>query len=324
MSALAAPAWAWAGPEVGAAPAVHCPGPPVRIERLADGLWWVPAPGSEADARNRGQVVNLLAARHGGGLWLVGSGPSPAFGRALRCRLRVQTGAPVVAVINPMARAELVLGNRAFADVPVWAPRAVAEAMARQCPGCVARLRAQLGAAARDLGRSPTRLPDRRLDGRSGALGPFEWRSVDRGPGQATSLWTVTAGRTATVFTTAHGLLSGAGPPDGRDAEVERLPGLIDELLAAPGPSGPSAPPAPPARRWLGDQGPLLGADALARQRDYWRRVLAAAAEGVARGETLPLAPPAEDPAWSAHPVHALNWQRAWRQAEDRLLAPPR
>ena len=45
-----------------------------------------------------------------------------------------------------------------------------------------------------------------------------------------------------------------------------------------------------------------------------------------ARGDDETAPPPrwpGLDPAWAAAPWHALNWQRAWRQAEAAVLSPP-
>ena len=91
-----------------------CPGPTLVFEPLGDGLWRIPAEAGEADARNRGRVSNLLLARAGEGreasLWALGSGPSPAFGRALACQARRRLGLPIRQAISPWTRPEAVLG----------------------------------------------------------------------------------------------------------------------------------------------------------------------------------------------------------------------
>lgn len=303
----------------GAAHPPACASPALPLEALAPGLWWLPAPGLDSDAGNRGQVLNLLVALHEGGLWLLGSGPSPVFGARLRCQLQARLGWRVVAVVNPMARAELVLGNQGFAGVPVWAPQAIAQAMATQCPGCVERLRARLGSAAADLGPAPTRLPDHHLPGTAGRLGPFEWQLVERGPGQYSSLWHWRDAAGAQAWTVAYGLLGGAAPPDTHEADLQRLPALLAQLLQ------------PPARaaqqRWLPEQGGPLERPALRAQQAYWQALLAAAQRGADSGEALPRAPMDAQgplPAWQQQPRHALAWQRAWRQAEDRALLTER
>lgn len=304
----------WAG-GAQAAPAVTC-GAALEITRLQPGVWLVPgieSAAGEPDAANRGQVANLLAVADGDRLWLVGSGPSPAFGRRLACELRRQIGRAPTDAIAPWAHPELVLGQSGFdAKVRLHAHRAVAEAMRERCPDCVERLRTALGEAAADLDGEPVRLPDQVFDGERGRLGPFEWRALSRGDAQVVTLWRLRG----TPWRTAHGLLWGDGPPDGRGADLRRLA----ESTAT------AAEEADAASRWVPQQGPVLPRQAADAHRRYWQALLRAAADGVERGATE-LPPPRASgapPAWSAHLRHGLNWQRAWRQAVDRAMdAPP-
>jgi hypothetical protein len=67
----------------------------------------------------------------------------------------------------------------------------------------------------------------------------------------------------------------------------------------------------------VGESGPLLTADGVAAQHDYLQALRRAAAEGVVQGHVDQPPPPLPG---AAHPRHALNWQRAWRQAEDAWL----
>jgi hypothetical protein len=304
MAAVAALAGLWPG----AAPAACPPGAPLRIVSLGAGLWLLPAAAGEADASNRGFVSNLLLARHQGRLWLLGSGPSPAFGRALACQVSLRFGLPVSEVINPWAHAELVLGNAGFPQAVIHAHRRVAEAMAEQCAHCVARLRQRLGDAADDIGADPARLPALLLEGDHGSLGPFDWWRLPRSAERDTTVWR----HRAAAVTVAHGLLWFDGPPDGSDAELRMLALSTQRVLAVAG----------KADRWVGERGPPAK-DAEARgQSAYWQALLGAAERAVERGELIgpPPALPGVSAALTAHPRHALNWQRAWRQAEDRAL----
>jgi hypothetical protein len=285
-----------------------CESPAWTLQPIGTDLWWVHGAAGDADAANRGRVSNLLLHRDGDRVWLLGSGPSPAAGRALACQLRHQLRLQVSDVIAPWARPELVLGQRAFAGARRWAHADVAAAMRRQCAGCIARLKVRLGRAAPDLGARPVWLPDRLLHGDHGRLGPWHWRRLERGRASAVTVWRLDDGTAA-----APGLLWADGPPDGRDADLAALArssAALAEMSVA---------------RWLPEQGPLLAADAPAQQAAYWRALTAAADAAVARGEAyLGDAPPALPldlpPGWAAHARHALNWQRAWRQAEDRAL----
>ena len=305
------------------AAAAGCPGPVVRFEPLAPGVWWVPAATGESDAVNRGQVSNLVLARDGRRLWALGSGPSPAFGRALACQARQRLGGPVTDVVSPWARPELVLGAGALVRagggtraVRHWAHASVADAMAEQCPHCVDRLRQRLQAAAADLGDAPISLPRLRLQGEQGRLGPWSWWRLPRAEGRWVTLWRL-HGRPLWV---APGLLDGAGPPDGRDADLALLQQSAERLAKLAGADGPAA-------RFLGEQGPPMGAEAPARHAAYWQALLAAAEAAVERGDDESAPAPALDgfPAtWAAHPWHGFNWQRAWRQVEPRVLAAPK
>jgi hypothetical protein len=286
-----------------------CPGLAWTIEPIGPQLWQVRGAAGEADAANRGRVSNLLLYREGGRTWLLGSGPSPASGRVLACQLRQQLGLRVTDVIAPWARPELVLGQRAFAGARRWAHADVAAAMRRQCAGCIERLRQRLGRAAQDLRPGDATWPDHLLRGEQGRLGPWRWWRLARAEGSVVTLWQLPDGTAS-----AHGLLWADGPPDGRDADLQVLQQATARLPALA---------QPPATRWLPEQGPLLAADAPAAQVAYWQALQAAVDAAVARGEAYAgAAPPPLDlsPRWAQHPRHALNWQRAWRQAEDRAM----
>lgn len=298
------------------------------LAAVGPGIWWLPAAGGDSTAANRGQVSNLLLARDDGEgrvrWWLVGSGPSPAFGRALACQVARQLGGRVSDVISPWARPELVLGvaglQAAAPGHPIrhWAHADVAQAMAVQCPHCVERLALRLGPAAGDLGADPIRLPDHRLTGARGRLGPFDWWTLPRSDGRVVSVWRL-ARPGQQVLWLAPGLLQGEGPPDGRDADLALLAQSAQRLADLAAADGPAA-------LFLGEQGPPLKADAPLQHARYWAGLLARARAAVLRGdeETAPAPAWPDLPAgWAQAPWHGLNWQRAWRQAEAAVLAEP-
>lgn len=292
-----------------------CEGPALPFEALAPGVWRVPPAGLESDSASRGHVHNLLLASSAGGLWLVGTGPSPAFASALQCQAQARLGLPLLAAVNPLAKSELVLGNQGLRGVALWAPAVVAQAMQQQCAGCEERLRARLGPAAVDLGPAPVLLPRQQLAGEQGRWGPFEWRLLQRGPESTSSVWSWT-GPEGTKLIASFGLLgSEQAPPDVSDTSILLLAEGITQLLQFAGDA--------PAL-WLPDHGPLLQRQQLLAQQAYWQALWQAAVQGVAAGHTVldPPAPPANAPlpAWWQHPRHGLNWQRAWRQAEDAEL----
>ena len=321
---------------------------------LAPGIWWLQGATGEADAANRGQVSNLVLARSGRGaqaqVWALGSGPTPVFGAALVCQVQRQLGLRLGHVVSPWARPELVLGAAGVqqwlraAHLPAarhWAHASVAAAMARQCAPCEGRLRLRLQGAESDLDGPPVHLPDRRLTGAQGRLGPFDWwrmaraeggnngggnhvggtngdgaggggANVDAAAGSADGGLTLWRLRGQPLWF-APGLLGGDGaPPDGRDADLALLQAAAARLAALASRDGPRA-------RFIGEQGAVMDAGAPERQAAYWAALRAAAAAAIARGddEAAPAPALAGWPvAWAAHPWHGFNWQRAWRQQE--------
>jgi hypothetical protein len=278
----------------------------LHFEPLAAGLWQVPASEADADAVNRGHITNVLIAQDGSRMWAVGSGPTPAFGRALACQVRARWGRPLSDLISPWPRPEAVLGVAGLGPVRHWAHADVAAAMRSNCPACVPRLRARLGAAAADLGAAPVRVPQHLLRGAMGQLGPWHWWRLSRGPQHPVTVWQFKG--SGLVF--AAGLLWGSGVPDGRDADVAQLLQSTTALLGQP---------LPPGVRWLGEQGAVLPAPAAQEQARYWHLLTQAVGLGLARGDADTGTPPpiAGLQEQAADPRHALNWQRAWRQAED-------
>ena len=286
-----------------------CPGPPIVFEPLAADLWLIPARAEVADADNRGQVVNLLLARQGARVWLLGSGPSPAFGRALACQAQQRLGLRVTDLAVPRARAELALGAAGLPAARAWTTPAVRDAMRVQCPTCVRHLRQRMGSAALDLAAQPVRLPEHSLHGSHGSWGPFEWRQWRLDRSTVTTVWRHRGADVVAGF----GVLWFGAPPDGRDTDIDRLARTVASVLDH----------TTPATRFVGEQGSVGRRDAVQHQLAYWNLILSQAAVGVARGDTLAAAPLPADVDWAAHERHGLNWQRAWRQAEDRFLALP-
>jgi hypothetical protein len=297
-----------------------CPGPAWRLQAVAAGVWRVQGEASaghdEADAANRGRVANALLVRDGARVWLLGSGPSPASGAALACQVRALLKAPVTDVIAPWPRPEGVLGVGGFALARHWAHADVAQGMQRQCPTCVERLRLRLGPAAGDLGEHPIHAPEGWVTGDQFSLGPFEGRRLWRADDRPVTVWRL---RGRPLFT-AHGLLWNDGPPDARDAQGPRML-QSTEALARWAAEVPQA-------RWLPEQGPLAGADAPGRHAAYWQELQRQAQQAVQRGDAAGGPPPrwpGLPEAWATHVRHTLNWQHAWREAEDAMFnASPR
>ncbi|MFM2067250.1 MAG: hypothetical protein RLZZ584_2159 [Pseudomonadota bacterium] len=307
--------------------------PPIALQRIAPGVWWVAGAAGDADAANRGAISNLIIVADGARTWALGSGPSAVYGRTLAAQVRRSTGRRLTDVIAPWTRPELVLGAAGMPRVRLWAHADVAAAMAARCPGCIDRLAQRLGPAAADLGTRQAPVPRQLVHGEQGRLGPWHWWRVTRsrpdpgtvpGPAQQVTVWHLAN----TGLWAAPGLLWADGAPDLRDSRVADMAVAVERLQALASTTPGSGPGQDAAPRWLPEQGPPAGPHLLLQHAVYWAALSAAAAAAWGRGdaETAPApALPDVPQAWLASPRHALNWQRAWREAEARAfdVAPP-
>lgn len=82
------------------------------------------------------------------GAVVIDPGPHARAGQAVRQAVQRELGLPVVGVINTHAAPEYVLGNAAFADLPIHASAITWQLMAQRCTACLARLTALLGRSA--------------------------------------------------------------------------------------------------------------------------------------------------------------------------------
>ena len=289
------------------------PGTEPALQAIGPQTWWLAGAAGDSNEDNRGLISNLLIAADGDRLWLIGSGPSAAQGRALQQRLLCQLGRAATDVISPWPRPELVLGQAGMPAARSWAHADVAAAMAQRCAHCVERLSARLGRHADELGEPAIRLPDQLLHGDEGRLGPFRWWRLARGGDTPVTVWWHPA---SGVFT-AHGLLWKDGAPDLRDTRIADLQTATEALQAL---SDRQVLPYDRMARWLPEQGALAEISAPGEHLRYWAALAAAVAQAQADGrpETDPAPDLAGiDPALTRSPRHALNWQRAWRQAEE-------
>lgn len=289
----------------GAVAAAPCAGPPIELRPVATNVWMAPGADGDSTPDNRGAISNLLAVRDGRRLWLIGSGPSAVYARALNCHLQRVAGRRVTDVIAPWPRPELVLGQAGLAGARRWAHEDVARAMQERCPRCVERLRLRLGSAATDLGGNPIALPTHRLHGDHGTLGPLRWWRLRRSADTSVTVWSVPRAR----LTTAHGLLWAEGAPDLRDAESGHLREAWQQLGAL----------AVEGDRWLPEQGPMLDRPAPLAHLAYLAALQAAVEAAQNRGtpESDPApALPGVPAAFSQGLRHQLDWQHVWREVE--------
>lgn len=296
-------------------PRKRCPGPPLVWQRVAPQAYWIAGAPGESNELNRGITSNRLVVKDGARVWLLGSGPSPVAGAALACQLEARLGWGVTDVINPWARPELVLGNRAFAAARIWAHEDVRQAMQSHCPQCVARMKLRLGPAASDLDGDPIRLATHTVRGDQGSLGPWRWWRLSRAAGVSITVWRL---HKAPLWA-APGLLWADHPPDLRDADPQAVLAASQRLLALAEKDGDAA-------RWLPEQGDWLPARALDDQVRYLQALLAAVRQRQQDGE-LETLPPPPMPGWTGwlqpQPQGMMNWQRTWRWLENDSLNAP-
>jgi hypothetical protein len=285
----------------------------VPLERVSPHAWRVPAARGDPDAGNGGLTTQLVVVRDGERVWLLGSGPTPAFGVALACSVRRLLGRGVTDVVNARAAPELAMGNLAFEGARLWALRDVADMMRARCERCRDRLQARIGETGASLRPDAVRVPfmpvDRAGDD-AGTLGPFRWVALARTEGERVLVLRHGADR----LVVAPGLLWAGDVPDLRETD-DRL--LLASLMALRGFAA--------GARVLGEQGEPSRVDAVDAHVDYLLALRAAIAPRLRSGdERAAMGQSVDLPAFQALPGyafrHPLNVQRVYREMETELL----
>ncbi len=296
----------------------------LALRPLAQGVWWVPGLAGDSNATNRGHVTQPLVVSEGRRLWLVGAGATPRHAAALACLVHRELKRPVTDVIVPWAKAEHSLGAPGWPAARLWAHEGTVANMAERCQPCGERLRQRMGNAAIDLtppGQPVAiRMADHTVRGASGKLGPFAWQRVDRGQTTPVLMVSVTrptlapgkAGAQRT-FVTAPGIAWHQAAPDLRDSTVPAMQRATRTAASAVQKLNPQA--------WVvPEQGAVAPALSVLRANlRYWQALDASIAQALRDGSDplhVPTALPGvlDTDLMASH--HALNWQRAWRQAE--------
>lgn len=286
-------------------------GEPLVLHRVGVDVWRIDAARGEPLESNRGVTIQSLLARDGARLWLIGSGPTPAFGAALACAVRRTLGGAVTDVVNTRAAPGLAMGNVAFDGARLWALPDVMAAMRVRCEACRERLATQLGAAGASLQAAPIHVPSvpiARQGVSAGRLGPFAWRALERAPGERV----LVLRHRASGLVIAQGLLWADDVPDLRDTRSDTL---LASLRALDRFSR--------GARLLGEQGGVAGPSAVAAHIAYIEAVRSAVEEMLSRGDVQGASGVGiELPAFAALPGyaerHVLNVQHVWRELELR------
>jgi hypothetical protein len=278
------------------------------LQRVSPHLWRVAAQRGEPDVVNRGETTQLVVAVDGSRVWLIGSGPSPAYGAGLSCAVQRATGHQVTDVVNTRAAPELAMGNVAFPRAKLWALPDVITTMRARCVMCLERLKLRIGEAGDSLQNDLIRPPDSDVEARR--LGPFDWRSLPRMKGENVLVLRHRADR----IVVAQGLLWDGDVPDLHEAHIDvMLPSLRALQSFSKG------------ARLLGEQGKLTQPSTIARHLRYVQQLRTAVWAQLQRGEvqgasgfTADLPEFASLPSYAArHPLHV---QRVWRELEPAMF----
>jgi quinoprotein relay system zinc metallohydrolase 1 len=114
----------------------------LKPRQIAEGTWLLEGGTENFDAANGGNIVNTAFIVTGDGVVVIDSGPSKAYGEAMRRAIATVTEQPVLLVLLTHHHPDHVLGNQAFADVSIAA-----------LPGTRALLREQGEAMAENMYR---------------------------------------------------------------------------------------------------------------------------------------------------------------------------
>jgi glyoxylase-like metal-dependent hydrolase (beta-lactamase superfamily II) len=124
----------------------------LEVVTLAPGVWMIPGILAEANAENRGRVVNIGILAGADGVIVIDSGASRAQGEEILAAAQHLAGKPVRLLINTHPHPQNVLGNAAFAAqrIPILASEQTRAMMGERCPRCLASITEAVGAQAMD------------------------------------------------------------------------------------------------------------------------------------------------------------------------------
>ena len=93
----------------------------LQPRQIADGVWLLEGSTDNFAQDNGGNIVNVGFIETADGVLVIDTGPSRRYGEALRRSIENATGKPVTRVLLTHHHPDHVLGNQAFADVPIAA-----------------------------------------------------------------------------------------------------------------------------------------------------------------------------------------------------------
>ncbi|MDU9410050.1 quinoprotein relay system zinc metallohydrolase 1 [Pseudomonas sp. zfem001] len=93
----------------------------LQPRQIAEGVWLLEGSIDNFAAENGGNIVNIGFIETADGVVVIDTGPSRRYGEALRQSIEKTTGKPVLRVLLTHHHPDHVLGNQAFAGVPIAA-----------------------------------------------------------------------------------------------------------------------------------------------------------------------------------------------------------
>ncbi len=104
----------------------------LRPKQIAENVWLLEGSTDNFEQRNGGNIVNTGFIVTETGVVVIDSGPSKRYGEAMREAIAGVTDRPVIKVLLTHHHPDHVLGNQAFADVPIAALAGTTELLREQ------------------------------------------------------------------------------------------------------------------------------------------------------------------------------------------------
>jgi len=104
----------------------------LQPQPLAEGVWLLEGSTASFDKANGGNIVNTGFIVTDSGVVVIDSGPSRRYGEAMREAIARVTDRPIIKVLLTHHHPDHVLGNQAFADVPIAALAGTTELLREQ------------------------------------------------------------------------------------------------------------------------------------------------------------------------------------------------
>ncbi|HCL78201.1 MBL fold metallo-hydrolase [Stutzerimonas xanthomarina] len=104
----------------------------LQPRQIAEDVWLLEGSTDNFDPRNGGNIVNTGFIVTSNGVVVIDSGPSRRYGEAMRAAIAEVTDSPVIKVLLTHHHPDHVLGNQAFAGVPIAALAGTTELLREQ------------------------------------------------------------------------------------------------------------------------------------------------------------------------------------------------